>query len=280
MPGDAAWNPTRLLNDIYSALTLRGSVVVVDEENMTVRLVHRSVKQFLLGQDEKGYSDGFSFVSADKAFADIVITYLNYGVFETQLSNVMIPRVPVDGHTASNIVRSIDLPHSVRDVALKFLRSPSQSSYDTGKALVDVGKIRKVAPPSQFCFYVYAKSHWKEHIANIFGHNPSRRGSICPAVRSLLIKLLRSEPAPIEMEQEIRSKNGGTPFICRAAQFGEIDIVRALAEKKVNLEVKDGNGMTPLWCAVAWNQGDVAELLMQKGADVNARRSPGIPDDS
>ncbi|KAF2189970.1 hypothetical protein K469DRAFT_762829 [Zopfia rhizophila CBS 207.26] len=48
VPGDAVWKRARLFNDVFSTLTCCGSLIVVDEEELTVRLVQHSVKQFLL----------------------------------------------------------------------------------------------------------------------------------------------------------------------------------------------------------------------------------------
>ena len=48
VPGDANWNPTRILNDFYSALACCGCFLTVDEEEPTVRVIHHSVKQYML----------------------------------------------------------------------------------------------------------------------------------------------------------------------------------------------------------------------------------------
>ena len=36
VPGDAVWNPARLLNDVYSTLTCCGCLLTVDEEELTI----------------------------------------------------------------------------------------------------------------------------------------------------------------------------------------------------------------------------------------------------
>ncbi|KAH7261562.1 hypothetical protein BKA59DRAFT_488949 [Fusarium tricinctum] len=48
VPGDPDWNPSRMLNDVYAALACCGSLVIVDEETLSVKLIYHSVKQFLL----------------------------------------------------------------------------------------------------------------------------------------------------------------------------------------------------------------------------------------
>jgi hypothetical protein len=48
VPGDTLWTPSRLLNDVYLVLACCGCLLTVDEEEVTVRFIHHSVKQFLL----------------------------------------------------------------------------------------------------------------------------------------------------------------------------------------------------------------------------------------
>src|SRR6202000_1467292 len=52
-PNVTKWDPNDVLNDIYSIIALCGSLVIVDEEELTVRFVHNSVKQFLFSQFEQ-----------------------------------------------------------------------------------------------------------------------------------------------------------------------------------------------------------------------------------
>ncbi|OIW22898.1 hypothetical protein CONLIGDRAFT_549832, partial [Coniochaeta ligniaria NRRL 30616] len=50
VPGEICWSEERLINDIYATLSCCGSLLLVDEEEFTVHLVHPSVRQFLLGE--------------------------------------------------------------------------------------------------------------------------------------------------------------------------------------------------------------------------------------
>lgn len=52
-PGDASWYPEKMINNIYTTLQCCGCLVVVDEEELTVRLIHQSVAQFLLEETEE-----------------------------------------------------------------------------------------------------------------------------------------------------------------------------------------------------------------------------------
>lgn len=57
----------------------------VDEEELTVRLVHHRVKQYIIrGMDGVKYMD-FSARDAQKLLGNVVVTYLGYSDFETAL---------------------------------------------------------------------------------------------------------------------------------------------------------------------------------------------------
>lgn len=73
-PGNTTWNPAHSLNDIYSALACCGSLVSIDEEALTVKLVHHSVKQFLLGRYVSSDSGLFTADCAHRAMGEIIIT--------------------------------------------------------------------------------------------------------------------------------------------------------------------------------------------------------------
>jgi hypothetical protein len=92
VPGDTVWNPSSLLNDIYSTLACCGCLLVVDEEELTVRFVHHSVKQFLLSNLQDLVNIAFTIESAQWTMADIIVTYLSYGVFGTELSTIRVPQ--------------------------------------------------------------------------------------------------------------------------------------------------------------------------------------------
>ena len=90
VPGDANWDTSRLLNDLYSALACCGCLLVVDEEELTVRVVHQSVKQYILNGPDGVNHMSFSLEEARRTLADIIVTYLSYAVFGTELSKVKV----------------------------------------------------------------------------------------------------------------------------------------------------------------------------------------------
>ena len=64
--------------------------------------------------------------------------------------------------------------------------------------------------------------------------------------------------------------------LCEAAAAGDIDTVKALLIEDADPNAKDRElGVTPLSWATLFNRVKVAEFLIQKGADVNARNRDG-----
>ncbi|KAM7207214.1 hypothetical protein V8F20_002480 [Naviculisporaceae sp. PSN 640] len=88
VPGDICWSDDRLINDVNVTLASCGSLIKVDEEELTVRFVHPSVRQFLFDEikDAAVSSDTdkpyrFSHQEAHNHLAGIMVTYM--AIFKT-----------------------------------------------------------------------------------------------------------------------------------------------------------------------------------------------------
>jgi len=55
--------------------------------------MHYSVKQFLLSGFKDSTNIVFIINSVERKIVDIIITYLSYGVFKTQLSTIVVPQI-------------------------------------------------------------------------------------------------------------------------------------------------------------------------------------------
>jgi len=79
-------------------------------------------------------------------------------------------------------------------------------------------------------------------------------------------------------------KDGGNPekanekgctYLCLAAQFNRINIVKFLLHKKVNINSRDKKKKTPLMYASEMGHNEVVRVLIRGGADVNAKTPSG-----
>ncbi|KAJ8131838.1 hypothetical protein O1611_g1787 [Lasiodiplodia mahajangana] len=142
------WDPSNFINDIQPILSAGGSLLVVDEEELTVHFIHPSVNQFLLGDFGPSY---------------------NFYI-ESSLANLemaQIARVPgISGFTArkfyENIVSSTLAAPLARSMALSLLRLRRRPDFDVGKVL---SKLKPTVTKAQtdFAFYQYASTNWIEH---------------------------------------------------------------------------------------------------------------------
>jgi ankyrin repeat protein len=178
VPGNTVWDPSRLPNDINATLACCGCLITLDEEELTVRLVHPSFKQFLL--DEPDY---VNLEAAHERMTGIIITYLSYDVFESQISTTVIPEIKAGSAPATIAKAALPSSGNIRNLALKLLRSKHETEFDIGKALAQARPSRHIS--NQFHLRNYAQFHWCSHLLKFKGL--SRRLS------QLLIGLLKAK---------------------------------------------------------------------------------------
>jgi ankyrin repeat protein len=262
-PGDTDWQASSMINDIISAIACCGSVLVVDEEEQTVRFVHHSFEQFLLQRWKTADNVQFTRESAQKSMAVTTLTYLNYGVFRTQISTTVVPRVAV-GSAPGQIISSVMMPSTKRDIVLKLLKSWKNSEVDVGKTILDASYYKVPQSAEEFRFFAYSRSYCVPHLLS----TPAQE----PALSGLLARLLSKNRVQIDVTAEDSRK-----LLWRGVEDGDDVLLRALLETgKANVEAKDGDSQTPLWCAARNGQEAVVKVLLETGkADIEAKDSYG-----
>ncbi|KAH8725693.1 hypothetical protein GQ44DRAFT_589354, partial [Phaeosphaeriaceae sp. PMI808] len=164
VPGDATWDPFRMLNNVYSALTCCGCLLAVDEEEFTVRIIHHSIKQYILFGFDGAKHGSFPLEEAQRTLADTVVTYLSYGVFGTELSRAKV-RPMIAQSTPSKIVQAtMSSSSTARHLAIKILGSRRQPAFDMSKVVAEARSSFKSRPEHTFRFYTYAETYWQDHI--------------------------------------------------------------------------------------------------------------------
>ena len=73
-----------------------------------------------------------------------------------------------------------------------------------------------------------------------------------------------------------RGGNRNYTALMLASKYGELKIVKLLLEKGADINAKDNRGYTPLSEASIYGQLEVAKLLLEKGANVNAKDNDGV----
>ena len=259
VPGNNVWNPAMLITDVYSILGCCGSLIVIDEEELIVHFIHHSVKQFLLHKYTDSSTGEFTMKSCNRQMTDVIVTYLNYGIFDTRLSTKVVTPMPVRSAPSTIIRSALDSSTTVRGLALRLLKSRRQPDFDIGKTLAEASNLVKTPSVGDFHFYAYAKSYWFHHISS------SPRQECYELLREVLDNGTADANA---------TNNGGMTPLAYAIDYGNVVIVKVLLEMdKINVNLPDTKyGRTPLgWAARQGNQTMVKLLLETGDADPNLR---------
>ena len=293
IPGDAVWNPSRLLNDIHAALACCGCLLVVDEEESTVRFVHHSVKQFLLRDSDVSTKTAFTIDSARRTMADIVVTYLNYGVFGTEVSTMKVPPMAIGSASSQIICSTLDSSSHAQKLILKLLKSKKRPDLDISRILAEARQPFRSREQNEFEFFSYTKSRWLQNIFYVSGENQ--------AISDLLVTLIEQSSLNTESINEVdwtplervvhdwqhsiaktllnssqinvNSKDSqGRTLLSRMVQKGHQAMIKMLlAVEKVDVNSKDHFGMTSLsWAARNEHEEIVGTLLTSEKVDVNS----------
>jgi len=259
-PDCTEWRPSSLINDIISVLSFCGSLVIVDEEEQTVRLVHHSFKQFLLDSPKVF---GYPFFTIDlihEAIAAVIISYLNYSIFGNELSTTVAPDMKM-GAVPSQVIQTAITSDTGRNIALKLLKSRKTPNFDMSKAVANVTSRNATGLADTFHFYAYAKLYCVLHVFHSCRLSPT----LVEAMFRLITKNLIDANAEVEYGRTILSK---------AAENGNVGMVRRLVDSgKVIINSKDSSGRTPLSWAAGNGHEDIVKLLVDWGAEIDSRDS-------
>ena len=89
-----------------------------------------------------------------------------------------------------------------------------------------------------------------------------------------VVRMLEMKSIDVEARKDEGYDDGSTCLMI-AACYGRLDICRLLIDKGAQVEAKDRHGLTPLHYAAAYDRIDIARLLCDHGADVEARGNNG-----
>jgi ankyrin repeat protein len=288
-PGNDVWDPSRLINNVFSALSYCGSVITVDEENSTVKLIHHSVKQFLLGSGHGSNSNGITVETANRTMRAIILTYLNYNVFETRISTTVASSIPV-GNAPYKIIQAMDSSKRTRAAVLRLMKTRNQVNSDIGRVIAQTTKQPRPRHEDEFLFHPYAKFFWLDHAWSISEQETAtyamlyklidrKLGSVSAtdeeSQRIFFWAAGQGHPAIIRLcckygaDTQVKDKKLGTTPLFWAASNGREEVVQILAAQfNADLEFEDANGRTPLSYAAGLGFAGTVAILIDHGADM------------
>lgn len=117
------WHPSRLPNNMYSTLAYYGCLLIVDEEELTISLVHYCFKQYLINKDQQSSYITISIDNANRRISGLIISDLNFLAFEYQLSTNVVPNIQPSAALSGIIHSTSDSLVHMSRLTLKLLRS-------------------------------------------------------------------------------------------------------------------------------------------------------------
>lgn len=169
-PGNTNWDTEQEVSDIYHALSCCGSLVVVEEEDLSVRVIHQSVMQFLTAETGSHGQCHFSLLDAHRHMGDCAVTYLSSSPFETRVSTKKAGPVLV-GQLPNRVIHEALAPTGmVGELALRLLKSTTAkpADFDANKTLAEaLNRPQQEKPIDIFHFRDYASRHWLRHTTRI-----------------------------------------------------------------------------------------------------------------
>ncbi|KAJ5702333.1 hypothetical protein N7488_009881 [Penicillium malachiteum] len=249
IPGDTTWDASRLVNDIFGILTCCGSLLTIDEEEKTVRLVHSSVWQFLV-DSEPGSKARLTLSSAQKKMADIITTYLNYDIFERQISTRVRCNIEVDLTPAKILDSNFEVPTVVRDIAVNLLKLRRVPGFNMGKTLEQLRARPQTSTDSPLKLLSYAKSNCLFHIACVLESGESQEAD--PS----FLRLLNGTMV------DLNTSDGQRLFFAATEKDSEAVVKIIIQSSQLNPNSTDLSGQTPLFLAAASGHDSIVKLLL------------------
>ena len=210
-PGHTSWNPTQMVNDVMKSLNSCGSLIVVDEELLTVQFAHSSVKQHLETFPEKLDIPEYHLTidGADSLLGEIIVSYLNIDAFQKQVTHPgKAPQTP--GVQDASLLLKAGLPHNTfaSNLARKLLENRKTLQYKLGSDPAEVAGFtiqKKVQPQRMNAFLPYALEY-------LLSHTRSLKFLRSPKAYRLWVRLIDSDTRVVELpwtSQDMRTYSIG-----------------------------------------------------------------------
>jgi ankyrin repeat protein len=215
-PGETAWDPDQLVNDMQKIISCCGGLVVVDEEDFTVQFLHQSVRQFLCSHlvDERVKAYEMDLASADLDLGIICVTYLNSESHTSQLIKQK-PQLAISSAILREAVPSSNLAGKL---AMRLLSSKKDITHSMRPSLEAVGALSSsFSSHDQLCnlFLRYAQENWVYHTTQL-------RRTIHPRIWHLWKRLVTGEVKtarlPWSLEEYLKLSPSFVDFVLKTKQ--------------------------------------------------------------
>ena len=182
--------------------------------------------------------------------ASVTTTYLNYGVFETQISTRVEHNTQIDTAPAKILSSNFEVPTLVLDAAVSLLRLRRAPGFNMGKALEQFRARPEHSSSVNFPFLSYAKSNCLFHVTCAL------ESAEAAHVDDLFLRLLSSNTVDLGTDD-------GERLLLVAAEEGAGSVVKLLMHSdQLHPNPTDSSGQTPLHLAASSDHGDIVKDLI------------------
>ncbi|EWZ80731.1 hypothetical protein FOWG_15442 [Fusarium oxysporum f. sp. lycopersici MN25] len=165
--GQTTWDPARQISRIERVLRFCGSLVMVDEEDETVRFIHHSARSFCLNSPNNTAVWTFTEDEAERTMAETLVTYLSYNIFDTRLSRNVVPKIEANDIPKRVALSTIKTSSVGKGIADRLLNLRSQLRHDVGPVLAESAKGYWKDGSHQFSLLTYASKNWILHTSHV-----------------------------------------------------------------------------------------------------------------
>ncbi|KAH7194274.1 hypothetical protein DER44DRAFT_844066 [Fusarium oxysporum] len=165
--GQTTWDPARQISRIERVLRFCGSLVMVDEEDETVRFIHHSARSFCLNSPNNTAAWTFTEDEAERAMAETLVTYLGYNIFDTRLSRNVVPKIEANDIPKRVVLSTIKTNSVGKGITDRLLNLRSQLRHDVGPVLAESAKGYWKDDSHQFPLLTYASKNWILHTSHV-----------------------------------------------------------------------------------------------------------------
>ena len=280
---DTSFDPDGVTNKSLLVSVCAGMVVLQENDNL-ISLVHHTAKEFLVGQGAERFQNAHDEISRT------CLTYLSFNEFTrassptnqvswTSLFN-NYPFLPYAAQHWGNHV-SKSKGDDIREMALNFLQQETKMVYSIMHSFTYQYGSSGARSISRSPALQVAASFGMETIASsLINGGADVEGRSSDGWTALMVaawnghigmvKLLLAEGADIESKN-----NDNWTALHFAGRKHQLGIMRLLLESRANIESTNNYGWTTLM-GLVWNGNEAGvRLLLEKGADVNTKNHKG-----
>ncbi|MCJ1354068.1 MAG: hypothetical protein MMC33_004055 [Icmadophila ericetorum] len=163
--GETTWNAGELINDMAKTLAFCGSLLIIDEEHLTVRFAHHSIRQHIHSKNTNSDANGYytNLKQADLSLGETCVTYLNLDIFQTQLTRKAPPPPQKINYSPLVLKSSLPTDSIASRLALKYLKTRGVSGYDMTHQPEERKEQTEHQAQKAHSFIPYAQEFWLFH---------------------------------------------------------------------------------------------------------------------